>query len=70
MYTLDRQSGLVRLMVIIDGIATYAGGIVVVCCWNHLGAGKLWAVFGNWVRQKRSSSRYESLSFGSDTKEH
>ncbi len=69
MYTLDRQSGLVRLMVIIDGIITYGGGIIVAWCWNQLGTGKLWAVFGNWVRQKRSSSRYDSISFGSATKE-
>ena len=69
MYTLDQQSGLVRLMVIIDAIITYGGGIIVAWCWNQLGTGKLWVIFGNWIRQKRSSSRYDSLSFGSATKE-
>ena len=71
MYTTDRQGGLVRFIMIIDGIITYGGGIVVLWCWNQLGAGKLWAMFGAWIRRRRtSSSRYDSLSFSSSgTKE-
>jgi predicted permease len=63
-YALDQQGGLVRLIVILDGVILYGSGAVTAWCWSMLGFGRLWGALANYVRplsQNSTSSFYSSF---------
>ena len=50
MYSVDYQEGLLRMIMIVDDIMLFGGGIVIALCFKHvIGASQNWFEFGKWV---------------------
>lgn len=48
---IDYQQGLLRMIMIVDDIMLFGGGLVVALCFKHLiGASQNWYAFGKWVK--------------------
>jgi hypothetical protein len=54
LYMSDYQSGLLRLLLIVDDVALFGGGIVTAACFHSwLGASPTWSALIQWMCKKR-----------------